>query len=362
MMPRLLTLVAAASLGCAAAIANAQNEDAVAKPEFREDGTVVVPSFELPPSAFSSEEARAMQAMRAKAGSALPAQVPHDIAGIRKMVDAMLAPQLQVMRRMYDVEVTEEEVAGVPVRRIRPKGGRYDRGRVLMNLHGGAFTSCWETCSLLESIPIAALGGFEVISVNYRMAPEYRHPAGVEDTAKVYAALLKQYQPARVGIYGCSAGGALTAQTAAWLSAHGLPQAGAIGIFGAGAVRFGAGDSSYIAAYVDGSFAPPPREDKKAADVTLGYFAGKDMSAADISPGLHQDVLKTFPPTLLITGTRAMDLSPAVYTNSMLMKAGVETDLIVGEGMDHCYVMKANLPESQDAYAAIVAFFKKHLD
>ena len=50
-----------------------------------------------------------------------------------------------------------------------------------------------------------------------------------------------------------SSGGALTAETAAWLPAHGLPQvgavgifgAGAVGIFGAGAVRFGAGDSAW---------------------------------------------------------------------------------------------------------------------
>ena len=56
-----------------------------------------------------------------------------------------------------------------------------------------------------------------------------------------------------------------------------------------------------------------------------------------------------------------MDMSPAIYTNSMLMKAGVETDMIVGEGMGHCYIMSPNLPESQDAYAAIVSFFKEHL-
>jgi len=35
--------------------------------------------------------------------------------------------------------------------------------------------------------------------------------------------------------------------------------------------------------------------------------------------------------------------------------------MIVGEGMDHCYIMSPQLPESQDAYAAIVSFFKKHL-
>jgi acetyl esterase/lipase len=332
-----------------------------ARPTFAEDGTVTVPSFDLPPSVFSSKEAQALQAMRAKMAGMMPAEMPTDIVANRKQIDAMLAPQLKLMRSMYDVEVSEHVLDGVPVRLVKPKDGEYDRDRVLINLHGGAFSVCWESCSLLESIPIAALGDFEVISVNYRMAPEHKHPAGVEDVAKVYAALLKYHEPDHIGIYGCSAGGSLTAQTGAWLPAHGLPQAGALGIFGAGGVRFRTGDSAYVAAYIDGSFPPPPPEGEEGLDMTHGYFAGADMEAADISPALHQDVLKKFPPTILLTGTRAMDMSQAVYTNSMLMKAGVETDMIVGEGMGHCYTMMPNLPESQDAYAAIVAFFKEHL-
>ena len=42
-------------------------------------------------------------------------------------------------------------------------------------------------------------------------------------------------------------------------------------------------------------------------------------------------MLATFPPTLIVTGTRAMDLSPAIFTNSQLLKAGVRSTLIVGE-------------------------------
>lgn len=354
-------MVLAAGLGCAATIAVAQEIDWGARPEFKEDGTVVVPSFELPPSVFSSKEAQALQAMRAKMAGMMPAEMPSDIVANRKQIDAMLAPQLKLMRSMYDVVVEEHVLDGVQVRVVKPADGQYDRDRILVNLHGGAFSVCWENCSLLESIPIAALGDFEVISVNYRMAPEHKHPAGVEDVAKVYTQLLKYHEPDHIGIYGCSAGGALTAQTGAWLPAHGLPQAGALGIFGAGGVRFRAGDSAYVAGYIDGSFPPPPKDGKGGLDMTRGYFAGADMSGPIVSPGLHQDVLEKFPPTILLTGTRAMDMSPAIYTNSMLMKAGVETDLIVGEGMGHCYTMMPNLPESQDAYAAIVGFFKKHL-
>ena len=80
-----------------------------------------------------------------------------------------------------------------------------------------------------------------------------------------------------------------------------------------------------------------------------------------VSPMLHLDVLAKFPPTLVITGTRAMDLSPAVYTHSQLVKAGAPAELIVAEGMSHCYMYSAQLPEAQDAYRTIVNFFRKNL-
>ena len=362
-MIRMTHATVAAGFILAATQAFAQD---AAKPTFADDGTVHVPAFDLPPSVFSSKEAQGLQAMRAKMAGMMPTQMNPDIAASRQRVDTVLAGQVAAMRKAYPVDIREDTIAGVPVRVVTPANGRFDRERVLINLHGGAFSVCWDACSLLESVPIASLGGYKVVSVNYRMAPEYKHPAGVEDAAKVYADLLKLYEAEDIGIYGCSAGGALTAQTAAWLPAHGLPQAGAVGIFGAGGVRFMAGDSAYIAGYADGSFPPPtPKtggKDGQAPDMTRGYFDGANIDGDLISPALHPDVLKKFPPTLLITGTRAMDMSPAVYTNSMLMKAGVETDLIVGEGMGHCYIYMNTLPEARDALSAVVGFFKEHLD
>jgi acetyl esterase/lipase len=62
-----------------------------------------------------------------------------------------------------------------------------------------------------------------------------------------------------------------------------------------------------------------------------------------------------------MTGTRAIDLSPAIYTNSQLLKVGVRSTLIVGEGMGHCYHYNLALPEARDAVAAILAFFRENL-
>lgn len=332
-------------------------QDKAAKPTFTADGTVDVPAFKLPPSELSSPEARAMQAARAgMPGGAPPNNLPIDV--IRRGLEAMLAPQVAEMRKVYPVDVADLAIGGVATRVVTPQGKPFDRKRVLINLHGGGFSMCADACAMLESVPIAALGGFKVVTVNYRMGPEAQHPAALEDVEKVYRELLKTYKAKSIGIYGCSAGGALTAQTAAWLPTKGLPQPGAIGIFGAGGVRFMAGDSAYIAGYIDGSFPPPGQA---TGDMTRGYFDTAEKASPIIAPALYPQVMAKFPPTLLITGTRAIDMSPAIVTNSALIKARVPSTLIVGEGMGHCYIYQSNLPEARDAHQATVDFFRANL-
>lgn len=331
------------------------------KPLYALDGTVHVPAFDLPPSKYMSKEAVDLLRLRAAMVMGIPAP-KGDIAHVREGIESILSRPLKDMTELYPADVVEDTIAGVPVRVVTPKNGKVDPDRVLINLHGGAFMVCAKACALLESLPIASVGGFKVISLNYRMGPEAVFPAASEDVAAVYGELLKSYAPQHIGIYGCSAGGALTAEAAAWLPAHGMPQAGAIGIFGAGGVRFGAGDSAYVSAYIDGSFPPP---DANGATHELfpfrSYFTGADVSGPLVSPALHLDVLAKFPPTLVITGTRAADLTPATYTHSQLVKAGVPGDLIAEEGMGHCYMYFAQFPEAQDAYRTITEFFKKSL-
>ena len=327
------------------------------RPDFEADGSVRVPEFELPASPFLSPQALAAQKARARHPVAIP---PNDapIAQVRTGLEAMLAPQVARMRAVYPVEIEAKTIGGVSTRVVTPAGKSADRNRVLINLHGGAFSVCADACALLESIPVASLGAFRVVTVNYRMAPEAQHPAALEDVTAVYRELLKSYKPRQIGIYGCSAGGALSAQMGAWLPSKGLPQAGALGIFGAGGVRFMAGDSAWIAGNVDGSFPPP---DKARGDMTRGYFAKSDLNDAILAPALHPEVIAKFPPTMLITGTRAMDMSPAIVTNSALIKARVPSTLIVGEGMGHCYIYQPDLPEARDAHQAIVDFFRANL-
>ena len=154
-----------------------------------------------------------------------------------------------------------------------------------------------------RSIPIASLGRFKVISIDYRMFPEHKFPAASEDVAAVYTELLKQYNPENIGIYGCSAGGILTAQSVAWFQKHDLPRPGAIGIICASAGGFGQGDSGLM-------WPLNPTQSRAASGSSVpasatGYMAGTDPKDPLVAPVFSSDVLRKFPPTLIITSTRA---------------------------------------------------------
>jgi epsilon-lactone hydrolase len=212
----------------------------------------------------------------------------------------------------------------------------------------------------LESIPIASVGRVKVISIDYRLAPEYTFPAASEDVAVVYREVLKRYKPKNIGLYGCSAGSMLTAESIAWFQRAKLPLPGAIGMFCAGASsaldadtgKFWKSDSGYITGALVGTF------DLLAFP---NYFKGTDLRSPVVSPGDYDDVMAKFPPSLLISGTRDMALSSVLATHAQLVRLGVAADLHVWEGMNHAFQFYPALPESREAYRVIVSFFDSHL-
>src|SRR5206468_2250543 len=107
------------------------------------------------------------------------------------------------------------------------------------------FQACFVECGGMESIPMAALTGLKVISIDYREGAGHHYPEATQDVEAVYRELLKAYQPRHIALYGCSAGGMLTAQSLAHFTRHNLPMPAAAGIFCAGgdAMR---GDSAII--------------------------------------------------------------------------------------------------------------------
>jgi epsilon-lactone hydrolase len=277
----------------------------------------------------------------------------------------VMRPGVTKLRTIFPVHINPERIAGVPADVIEPTGGiaQGNKRRVLINLHGGGFRVGTALGGQMESIPIASLGAIKVISVDYRQGPEHKFPAASEDVAAVYREVLKRYPANNVGIYGCSAGGMLTAEAVAWFQTHGLPRPGAIGIFGSGALVPTAGDSNYFGTILTGGARITPED----AKTFVPYFDIPELNIRDplVSPAYSPSVLKAFPPTLLISGTRDIGLSSAVYTHSRLVKLGVDADLHVWEGAAHCIFAEPaadpEVPETREAWDVIVKFFDKRL-
>jgi len=333
------------------------------------NGDIHVPGFVLPPSSALSKEA--VEAMIANGARPLPAMPKAIVPGpevdqFRADIDRVLMiPTAKAAMARYPVDVAPAEIGGVKVNIIKPKGGVADgnRNRVLINLHGGGFFAGgggWG--GLVESVPIAGVGKMEVISVDYRQGPEFKHPAATDDVIAVYRELLKTYPAQNIGIYGCSAGGALSAMSTVAILQGGLPRPGAIGIYGSGATII-RGDSMVISAALAGIASPPPS--RPVSDTPMirsaPYFAGADPNDPILNAAAHPDILAKFPPSQIISSVRALDLSSAVETDIAMSKVGAPSELHVWDGLGHCFFYDSSLPESRDAYDLVVRFFDRRL-
>lgn len=325
------------------------------------DGTVHVPAMAVPISPFLSLEGQGYLVDHLH-NVQNPALLVQD-SGIPPLLEPFLARQ----RELFPVTRQDSTIGGVHAYVYEPAAGiaPENRDKVLINLHGGGFNGCWSACAELESIPIAALGRIKVISLDYRQAPDHRFPAASEDVAAAYAELLQTYRPENIGIFGCSAGGMLTAMAVAWFQLHDLPRPGAIGVLCAGAAPTGpafGGDATHFTLPLGEARVLPPAI---TLDTTPGigsdYLAGTDPNDPLIAPAVDPAVLAQFPPTLIVSSTRGFDLSNAVYTHMQLAKLDVPAELYVWEGMFHGFFYNPDVPESRECYDLIVRFFNKWL-
>src|SRR5947199_382440 len=117
------------------------------------------------------------------------------------------------------VKISPAHLGGVPGERLE---GPAPGDTVLLYLHGGGYFGC----SAETHRPITAyyaLHGFHVFAADYRLAPENRFPAAVDDAVAFYRALLGAgYSADRIVVAGESAGGGLALSLMLALRAAGV--------------------------------------------------------------------------------------------------------------------------------------------
>lgn len=255
----------------------------------------------------------------------------------------------------FDLTLEEHTIDDVPVTVVTPARIAPDRaGQVAINIHGGGFFL--GTSRDRVGLLLAHELGVPVYSIGYTLAPEAVYPQAVNESLAVYRELVAEHDPADVIGVASSAGGNILTSTVLAAAEEGLPMIAGLALFTPVTDLTGVGDSITANNRRDGLVA------NLRIDVPARFYAG-DTPLED--PGLspvYATFPADFPPTILTTGTRDLNLSDIVRLTWRLEDAGVYNRLLVGEGMWHGYHWEPDLPEAVQTRASVVDFLHAQLD
>ena len=285
-------------------------------------------------------QAQAMVALIESLGEPpLTDQTPEQARALRR---ARLRPPVESIHAVRDVDA-----GGVPARLFRPSDA--ERLGLLVYFHGGGWVigdldSHDNVCRAL-----ANRSGAAVLSVDYRLAPEHRWPAAVDDctAATVWAAAnagALGVDAGRLAVGGDSAGGNLAAIVA---QERAVPLRFQLLVYPAtDARRTRDGHASYVE-NVDG-----PVLSLEAMHWFYDHYLG-DTGAADdpkVSPLLAGDAaLAGLPAALVITASHDPLRDEGEAYARRLMAAGVATTLTRYPGLFHGFFSMGDLMTVADA-------------
>lgn len=268
-------------------------------------------------------------------------------------------------RSIYAVDIVSDVIAGVRVDVITPLTykGNVNGARIIVFAHAGGF--CNGQGAISEAIGLASTGDVKVVSVDYSLAPENKFPAQIEQIIAVYSALQLDYQPKEIALVGTSAGGQIMQMSVARMIMDGIQPPAALVLFSAGLAHVlsatgSQGDMGHYGAALEGyifygGVAPSP-----GAVTAQNFFENVDSLSPLVAPAFSPDILRQFPPTLLMGAGRDETLSVIFVSHRALLAASVPTELHVWEGLCHGFWLVTGLPESTDAYRTTLRFIEEH--
>jgi acetyl esterase/lipase len=258
---------------------------------------------------------------------------------------AQFQPAADVIRQAVDA-------GGVPAEWITAPGAQQEK--VIYYLHGGGYTmgSIGTHREVVSRLSRAAR--VRALLIDYRLAPENRFPAALEDAKAGYRWLLSTgVQPNELVIAGESAGGGLTVATLMTLRDSHVPLPAA-GICMSPWVDMECLGKSMV---TNSSVDPIVRQDDLTmnAEAYLGEADRRTPLAAPIYGNL-----KGLPPLLIQVGTAETLFDDATRLAERARLDGVDVVFEPWDEMIHMWHMFPMLPEGDQAIERIAEFMRQH--
>jgi acetyl esterase/lipase len=249
-------------------------------------------------------------------------------------------------------ERTAMTIDGMPALRVAVPQSLPDRH--ILYLHGGAYA--FGSAAYYRDFlwRVAAATRAQVLCIDYRLAPEHRFPAAVDDAVKGYRWLLSEgAEPGRIGFMGDSAGGGLVFATLLRLRDERVPLPAA-----AVALSPWADLATTGASYRDNAEADPMLSPPQPRYLARCYLGDADPRHPYASP-IYGDPAG-LPPSLIQAGGDEILRDDAVRMAERLRAAGCQVDLQIWPRMPHAWQLFARiLPEGRRAIDEIGAFVER---
>ncbi len=224
------------------------------------------------------------------------------------------------------------DLAGMPAAWMRLKRPHRRRHAVLY-CHGGGYTSGNLGYSKVLASKLTNVTGYDVLTFEYRLAPEHPYPAAVEDALRAWDHLMHLGYGARdVVVAGDSAGGNLALVLCHRLAAQGRMLPAALLLMSPWTDMTAAGPSYTERAELDPMLTPG-----YIAAVREAYAPGLNLRSPELSP-LYGD-FTDFPPTLIQVGTHEILYSDAERLRDAMCAASAPCRLEVWEDQWHVFQM-----------------------
>ncbi|MDR5810759.1 alpha/beta hydrolase [Caballeronia sp. LZ019] len=221
----------------------------------------------------------------------------------------------------------------------------------ILYLHGGGYYFCSPRSHRAISFGLAVRAHADVLSVDYRLAPEHRFPAAVDDAIAAYRALVgDEIAPRSIVIAGDSAGGGLALATALALRDAGdaLP---------AGIVLF----SPWTDLTCSGaSMQANEGRDPMFHAAVFPKVAAQYLGEADARHPYASPLFGAFeglPPLLIHVADTELLLDDSTRAADKARKAGVHVNLRIWRNVPHIFQIWAPfMPEAREALSQAARF------
>ena len=230
---------------------------------------------------------------------------------------------------------------------------RADRG-ALLYMHGGGYVAGSPAVYRPITAALARLTGRRVFSLDYRLAPEHRFPAALDDALAGYRWLLGQgIAPGSLALAGDSAGGGLVLATLLRARDEGVPLPACAVCLSPWTDLAGTGESLIANNGRCAMFRPENIPD--FARIYLGAVTPKHPYASPVYADLHG-----LPPLLFQVGDDELLLDDSRRVHDAVHRAGGRSTLEMTAGVFHVWQMLDGfLPEARAALMWAAEFIEK---